>query len=857
MRVVDKLRSVFDLLKNIRNAIEFKEPTPIQKLAIPAVLKGEDTLIIGETGSGKTEAAMFPIFNNIIGAKPISALYITPLRALNRDIFRRLIEFGEKIGVTVEVRHGDTPEHFKRLQVKDPPQVIITTPETFQGMLVGKRLRELLRNVKHVVIDEVHEIVTSKRGAQLALGLKRLEKIANFQLICLSATVGSPEVVASYFSRKMKTIRAKTGKKFLIDVKAFPSAEERVNEIVKIVNGKGTLIFTNTRAQAELLTSKLKEKIEVEVHHGSLSKEHRKEVEERFKRGELKAVVATSSLELGIDIGHVEQVIQYGSPRRAETLLQRIGRSGHKFGKVARGFIICDPYEEPESLVIKEMVEKGEIEKTEVVEDALDVLAHQLVGLALEENEVKLEKAFNLVKSSYPYRNLTWQEFLEVLKVLEELRLIKINKDSYRRRKKAWRYYATNVSMIPDEVKYLLIDLENNKRIALLDEDFVVELRENDRFIVAGKAWRLVKIEENRVYAVKAGEALETASWVGELIPVEFEVARKIPEVLENNAKDLGEYRKNEIYIEKEKEFTVLLNFAGNRVNNAIAHVIGSFYAARFGEKVEVKADHLGIVFRGIDPELALRYIKPELIEQHIRRSITFARSFYRRFLHVARRFGVVERGARFDKFSIERLYRAWRGSAVEEEAIREVLREKMDVKNAIKFLKMLKKGELKIVRRKISPLAKYLLAKYYPQIFEAEIPKKEIIREVYRRLASRKFPLYCLYCKSRLGNFSFETAPEACPKCGARYISVVEDPRILRKKELDVKEKREIQKIKLIGNLWLSYGKLVLLALAGRGIGPKTAARILAKTNKIEEIVAEVIKAERTYIRTRMFWKD
>ncbi|OYR58146.1 helicase, partial [Halorubrum ezzemoulense] len=361
---------------DIREALSdrgFSTPTEPQREAIPPLADGRNALVLAPTGTGKTETAMLPVFDAIVAARDapgdppregISALYITPLRALNRDMMDRLEWWGDRLGVEVAVRHGDTTQYERSKQADDPPDVLITTPESLQAILTGSKMRVALEDVAHVVIDEVHELAAAKRGAQLTVGLERLRRVAGpFQRVGLSATVGDPEEVGRFLvgtgkrdpdrpgDRAFETVEVAAGTR--TDVRVLdPAITDRdttlagelavdettashVRTIREIVaENESTLIFVNTRQTAEALGSRFKtlaenereaaerdgrddaaDPTEIELHHGSLSKEVRVDVEDRFKSGDLDGLVCTSSMELGIDVGRVDHVVQYGSPR--------------------------------------------------------------------------------------------------------------------------------------------------------------------------------------------------------------------------------------------------------------------------------------------------------------------------------------------------------------------------------------------------------------------------------------------------------------------------------------------------------------------------------------------------------------
>src|SRR3989338_2640880 len=385
-------------LKHLLKQRGFSEPTLPQKMGIPSILEGKNVLIIAPTGSGKTEVACLPLFDLIHTKQlaPISMLYINPLRSLSRDLMDRLVWWADKLDLEIAVRHGDVPQRERAAQAEMPPHILITTPETVGAILTGKRMREHLKNVKYVVIDEIHELVESKRGIQMSLLLERLRELCgSFQTIGLSATVGSPEKVAAFLGKDVKIIRAELEKRYNISVEnpkpspkdkvisddlfIGPETTARLRRLHELITShKSVLAFTNTRETAEVLSSrlyKIDKELKQTVHHGSLAREKRIKSEQEFKQQLLKSLIATSSLELGIDIGSIDLVVQYLSPRRVARLIQRVGRSGHKVGEVSKGIIISGEEDLFESSVISRRTSKKELEGIKIHEKAMDVLA--------------------------------------------------------------------------------------------------------------------------------------------------------------------------------------------------------------------------------------------------------------------------------------------------------------------------------------------------------------------------------------------------------------------------------------------------------------------------------------------------
>ncbi|MBI4215091.1 DEAD/DEAH box helicase, partial [archaeon] len=452
----------------------FLEPTLPQVLGIPEILSGKNVLIIAPTGSGKTEATCLPLFDKIYReqSKPITMLYVNPLRSLSRDLLDRLVWWADKLDLNIAVRHGDVGAKERAIQREVPPHILITTPETLGAILTGKKMREHLKNVRYVVVDEIHELVENKRGVQLTLILERLREVAgDFQRIALSATVGNPQVVADFIGGA-KIIRAEMTKKYDIKVQSprpgikdrtvadelniGPETTARLRRVYDLIQGhRSVLVFTNTRETAEVLASRLRNldrELKHEVHHGSLSKERRIRSEQLFKTQQLKSLIATSSLELGIDIGSIDLVIQYLSPRQATKLIQRAGRAGHSVGETSHGIILSGDEDVFESTVIANRAMRKQLEEPKPHEKALDVLANQIVGIAMDMQDPGEEKIFTIVKKAYPYRDIERKEFDALMKFLETLHLFWINRGvtSYtiRRKRKSFTYFFENLSTI-------------------------------------------------------------------------------------------------------------------------------------------------------------------------------------------------------------------------------------------------------------------------------------------------------------------------------------------------------------------------------------------------------------------------
>ncbi len=570
-------------LRDLLKKKGFEEPTLPQKRGSPPIIEGENTLLIAPAGTGKTEAALLPILDKIIKNRQregIKLIYITPLRALNRDMLDRLKWWARQLDLKVSVRHGDTPKRERRKQALSPPDVLITTPETFQLLLVGKRISRHASHVDFLVVDEVHELAGNKRGAQLSLSLERMRrmKAGDFQVVGLSATVGSPEEVGKYLvgtDRSCEIVDVSMAREMDLDVLypdvtsedealsnqlyTYPEVAARLRVMRDLIeNHESTLIFTNTRPMSEVLASRFKMwdiDFPVSIHHGSLSSFARRRTEEKLKNGELKGAICTSSMELGLDVGKIDLCIQYNSPRQVARLLQRAGRSGHKITEKSKGRIIVkDPTDGAESSIIVDRSKKRELEPVKIPEKPLDVLSHELVGMLVSAKDWNVEDAYQIITRAYPFRDLEKEEMINVLKFLGDmdnrLAWLRDDEEVFSRPSKGNRvfdYYFGNLSMIPEMKQYLVMDDTKDEAVGVLDEPFVAEYGEpGAKFVMSGSIWRIVQVFKNKVFVKPVDDPVGAVpSWVGEEIPVPYSVAQ-----------DVGKLRKELLnQLDEEKDF--------------------------------------------------------------------------------------------------------------------------------------------------------------------------------------------------------------------------------------------------------------------------------------------------------------
>ncbi len=910
----------------LRKAIKerFGRLNRLQQDAFREVSSGKSVLIIAPTGSGKTEAAVLPVFNEILekGLKPISALYIAPLKALNRDLLERLEWWGRKLGITVEVRHGDTSAYKKAKQTKNPPQMLIITPETLGVILTVKSLRKYLGNVKFVIVDEIAELVDNKRGSQLLLNLERLAEIADFKRIGMTATVGNEEEVKQWLKADV-IVKPNWKKSYRFHV-LYPKPTERDMELAEklsvspeiasrlrvlweIVEKHGkALIFTNTRQFAEILAHRLKAWGKpVEVHHGSLSKEARVKAEKALKEGKIKALICTSSMELGIDIGDVDVVIQYMSPRQVNRLVQRVGRAKHRIGEVSEGYIIATNVEDYlQSLVIAKHALEGRFEAVEPI-GGLDVLAHFVVGLLIEYKRLPRERPYEIAKRAYVYRDLSWKDYLDVLSTLEDAGLMGYDEERnllYLRRG-AFQYYYENLSTIPDEVSWRVFDAKSGHVIGRLDESFVMDLEEGMEFVMNGRSWIVLKIDdEARLLKVRESRSLESAipSWEGEIIPVPFSVALDVGRLKRElafdfeKAKDLlegVEFKEEElkrafdeikdepfstdrdIIIESTPKALVIHADFGNRTNEAIGRMVHSFLILRYGRVFSVRSQAHAIVFETpfqLNPDEVKRYLyqEPKSLEFIVSRALRGSHAYRWRMMNVSKRFGALRKDAKIR--NVERLFE---GTVIERETLNELYHDKVDVKRGELVLEMLKRGMLRVktvLRKEPSILARLNMTVSGEFLLSGALERGEILELFRERLLEHEVVLVCTNCgwnsKTKVSRLKERIKHWECPRCGSRMLAVAHPidaeeflpvlEKVRHGRPLNKKEERIYRRLLKAADLVDTYGFDAVLALASYGTGPDTAARILGQY-KGDALLVALMEREKQFIRTRRFWVD
>src|ERR1700678_2025534 len=564
---------------------KFGTPTEPQEQGWPHILGDKTTLICAPTGSGKTLAAFLACIDRLVRKAlageledKTEVLYISPLKALSNDIQKNLdTPLGEILLLARErgflmpeirtaVRTGDTLMHHRRAMQKRPPHILVTTPESLYILLTAAKSREILRTVKTVIVDEIHAIADDKRGAHLSLSLERLDALTGNRStrIGLSATQKPIELIAHFLAgneRPGPAIVQISQRRHLDLAVEVPASElgpvasnEMCEEIYKriadlVLENRSTLIFVNTRRLAERVGHHLAAILgqdAVASHHGSLSRLRRLSVEGKLKSGEIRALVATASLELGIDIGTVDLVCQIGSPRSISVALQRAGRAGHWRGAIPKSRFFATTRDELlECAALVRAIRHGELDRIEIPEAPLDILAQQIVACCAAEDWPE-DDLFALVRRAFPYRNLERKEFDEIIAMLSDGIAARrgrygsyMHRDQVNHRLKGRRgsrlAAITSGGAIPDNAMYTVVAEPEGIMIGTVDEDFAVESLRGDIFLLGNSSWRIRRVQSGSVSVEDAkGAPPNVPFWRGEAPSRTMELSQQVARVREH-----------------------------------------------------------------------------------------------------------------------------------------------------------------------------------------------------------------------------------------------------------------------------------------------------------------------------------
>ncbi|MCE4622226.1 MAG: ATP-dependent helicase [Desulfurococcales archaeon] len=830
---------------------KYRELTVPQREAIPLIKKGYNVLISSPTGTGKTLAAFTSIIDELLKLSEkgelediIYAVYVSPLRALNNDMYRNLIvpleeikAVAEEMGYEIEdirvmVRTSDTPQSVKQKMLRKPPHILITTPESLSIALVAPKFREKLRTVKWIIIDEIHELASSKRGSHLALSIERLNYIVEenggtLQRIGMSATIAPLEEVAKFLGgynddgtpREVKIVDARFAKP--LDIKVLTPKVDLINDPADKVNNaiykllidlirkhRTTLVFTNTRSATERVVYKLRTILGengffdadmVEAHHSSLSRKVRLEVEEKLKRGELKVVVSSTSLELGIDIGYIDLVVLLSSPKSVSRLLQRIGRAGHHIRAVSKGrIIVVDRDDLVECTVLAKSAMERFIDKVRIPCCPLDVLAQHLVGMSIEK-KWSVHEAYKVVKRSYPFHKLSWEDFMLVLEYLagkygmeDEKVYSKLWYDPdegvFGRKRSARMIYQLNSGTIPDEADVRVVTKEG-RYVGNVEEEFAEILMPGDVFVLAGRTFRFLKSDGNKIIVEPAKGARPTVpSWFSEMLPLSFDSAlrvgefrRIISEMLVKDRSRALDILIKEYSLEKHAAelildyFNIQLKYVGviphdklvlveyfpdemgywgiafhtlygRRVNDALSRIFASILSDMVGLPVRITITDNGflLMLKMKPTKKLIKNLIDRVLESNARKTlenvVKHTELMKRRFRHVAQRSFMILRRYKGRERSPERLQlsaqhllkillKNYPNHPVVKETYREILEDYMDIANAERVLDWMRKGEVRVTvkgpLRYPSPFAHMMVVRGHSDIVLMEDRKR------------------------------------------------------------------------------------------------------------------------------------
>ncbi len=957
----ERPKNVFEgFVKPIRRLVEkkgFKTPTETQEKAIPEILEGKNVLLISPTATGKTESAVLPVLDMLLRTperrRGIKILYVTPLKALNRDMLERLEWWCNNLDIKLAVRHGDTDNKERTRQARSPPDMLITTPETLQAILPGRLMRKHLSAIRWVIVDEVHEMADSKRGSQLSLALERLRWVTgrDFQRIGLSATIGSPQKVAQFLvgsEGEVKIVRVTLAR--LTNLKIlFPQPTQQDYELAAtlfthpevaarlrvirqyIEDHKSVLLFTNTRSISEVLASRFKVwdmNFPVSIHHGSLAKLSRIAAERGLKNGELKGLVATSSLELGIDVGRIDMVIQYMSPRQVTRLIQRIGRSGHRVGRIPKGVIITmDSDDTLEAMAIARRTVNETLEPLEVPQKPYDVLAHQIAGLLMKQRQWSFSEIHDLFSKAFPYSNLAIEDVRKVLDYMHRRfpRFARVYEEDMlvikpQRTKPLYEYYFDNLSMIPSEKKFLVIDEEHDSAIGVLDEAFVAEYgKPSVKFIIQGRPWQIVSVSGDQIFVKQTEDPTGAIpSWIGEEIPVPFEVAqevgqirgfveeqnknkkpitriaeelaRKYPadqETVSRAIRESVEHVKKGYIIPTDKlvivedweDFVILHAHFGSLTNRALAQLMGHILSDQTGYSVVVQHDPYRIFVntmgtinadRILEVLDAMKTMSELKIREIMIRSTVKTGLFKRRMFHVGRRFGAIQKWVDLSRVSLRKLLESFEDTAIYDEALKEIFRKDLDLEQTIGVLAAIRDGKIEIRKLETvgdaSPIARVGIEKVSMKtdLIPPERMKLILIESARARLLNEVRTFVCTKCWDYKEMIRINDLPEkpVCPKCGSPALGILgrsEDDiqSILNKrgKNLTKSERKIKRQAVKTARLTSKYGKVSAVSLSGRNLRIDDVKEILEKENMLSDHFFELItEAERNSLK-RKFW--
>ena len=841
---------------------KFDDFTRPQKLAIPAIMAKEHLLLCSPTGSGKTLTAFLTVIDNLVRAgiekkleKKVYCVYISPIKALANDIQRNLLGPLKEIydnylpsgtqEVKVGLRTGDTPQSERQKMLRNPPHILITTPESLAIAITSPRFQPIVNAVEFMIIDELHSLVPSKRGVHLALTLSYLDTLLTIpvQRIGISATMEPLETVAEYLvssgddedgvgtkvniakisgARELDLDILITDPKFS-DLSVMKILEKNIEAIADLISAHNTtLVFANTRKMTENIVLKLRPHLGelVAGHHGSMDKKMRLDVEKKLKHGHLRAVVTSSSLEMGIDIGSIDLVLQIGSPGDISTALQRIGRAGHHVGGIPRARFLPSSVDDLlELAALQAAIQTGEMDLLDFPQNSLDVVAQFMIGLVII-NEIDIDEAFEIITNAWSYRNFSYDDFIDVLDMLEEERRVWIDWEDNLYGKKGYSrmIYYTNVGTIAMDNSFLVFNAEGSI-LGQLSGSFVSNLRGGDVILLGGSTYRVTNIQGTRVNVQSVtGYRPTVPSWSGEARSRSRELSKSLldlighcslalrreqdPRVLLQDAYGLGSDVANAIARHLEEHsidsFQVpdpnkilveqvisggqatymITTCRGRGFNTALGYFMAGLAESHGIAVLELSYDENGLLLktsREVDPGVMYEAFRSNNHIEVIERYITNTQIFTKRFREVAGRSMIIPRRIGSEEVSPQQFqqkaeallkkHRTMDDSLLMREAKNEIMFGDIDLKSLTEFLELCVTGDARIVHNKVTVPSRLGMSLYMSAFEDLMAMKtraflvKDIDPEILRRLLGTR-SLATELTSEQLSRYYLDKAP-------------------------------------------------------------------------------------------------
>ncbi len=860
MRVKDKKdkSTVLDLMEPLIARWfdeKFTHLTEPQGYAIPLIHDKQNVLVSSPTGSGKTLTAFLSIINELFKLdkkgeleEKIYCVYVSPLKALANDIHKNLEEPLEELKILAKeegikipdiktaTRSGDTPQSERRKMVLHPPHILITTPESLALILSSPRFRKKFDDVQYFIMDEIHDICSSKRGSFLSLNVERLQAHVKCEMtrIGLSATQAPIEDIAGFLGglddgelRPVEIIEVVSEKRLDLSVISpvddmtllpYEVVNHRMYDMLKemVDQHRTTLIFTNTRSGAENVSYKLQERgiEQIAAHHGSLSKETRLTVEDDLKDGELAAAVSSTSLELGIDVGHIDLVIQVGSPKSVAKGLQRVGRAGHGVGKTSKGrLIVFEKDDLVECAVLTREALHHNIDRVDIPENNLDVLAQTVVGMSIEQRW-DVDEALKVIRNSYCYRDLTEKDYLAVLSYLGGYgkggtysKIWYSNEENvFGKKGGSQMIYYLNIGTIPSDSSYMVYS-EKNVPLGNLSEKFVERLTSDDVFILGGHSYEFIHTRGTKVFVREAsGKKPTVPSWSGEMLPRSYDLSRalgrfrrklfkrldndRIPWLMDEYHIDRGSantimhYFEEQAafstdvptdrcilvegYVDQNEKYNLIFHACfGRRVNDTLSRAYAYRISSRYNcsTKVSVTDDNFLVsTSKKMKPEEVVGLVNSDNIESIIRRAVRNTEMFKQRFRHCAGRGFMILRNYKGRDISVSKqkmrsgkileVLEGYPDHPIIKETYNEILYQVLDLKNAKEVLEDIKREDMKVSIKDYtdtpSPFAHNVVMIGISDVIMME-DRSALLRQFHQKVLERVIP------KEEIERFMFD----------------------------------------------------------------------------------------------------